>query len=106
MGKKMEGNGLFASARMMLPEHIRAYNSHKHESKVTDRPKLDEHEMEWIQRRIAQSAAEHVPITMHMFDPYEELRVVGIVQKIDKYTRKVWVDDDWFRLDDVIRVEA
>jgi hypothetical protein len=87
LGKKLEGNGLFESSRMMLPEHRLAFNYYKHDSKVNTRPQLDEHEIVLIQRRIAQSLAEHVPITMHLFDPIEELRVVGIVQRIDMVMR-------------------
>jgi hypothetical protein len=91
---------------MMLPEHIRAYNVNKLESKARIKPTLDIDEIETIERAISESLGRHIPITLHMFDLYEDLRVIGIVERIAWHTRRVYVDGEWFRLDDVIGVES
>ena len=90
----------------MLPEHIRAYNVHKRESKARIKPVLDVDEIETIERAISESLGCHIPITLHMFDLYEDIRVIGVVERIDRHTRRVNVNGEWFRLDDVIGVES
>lgn len=42
---------------------------------------------------------------LRMFDRYEELRVIGIVERIDSFKRRFQVNGDWFRIDDVMEAE-
>lgn len=45
MGKKLVGNGIFESSRMILPEHIKAIVRHKEmfkKDRPTERPTIDE----------------------------------------------------------------
>jgi hypothetical protein len=46
-----------------------------------------------------------------MYDKYEDLRVIGIVERIDRHTRRVYVREEdgtaeWFRMDDVIGADS
>ncbi|MCU6709333.1 YolD-like family protein [Paenibacillus sp. J5C_2022] len=102
--KKLEGNGLWESSRMMLPEHIRALNEQRRELSAKKKPLLDGDAIEDIERAIAESFNEKVSISLHIYDKYEELRAVGVVERIDTYGRRVMIDGEWFRLNDVIGV--
>lgn len=49
MTKKLEGNGLWESSRMMLPEHKETIIYKQHEEGRKQRPELDAQEIELIE---------------------------------------------------------
>ncbi|PWW06254.1 YolD-like protein [Paenibacillus cellulosilyticus] len=96
MSKKLQGNGLWESSRMMLPEHkLELINSAK-ELKRRAPVELDEHEWEQIERLMMESHQLRHPIELRMYHPYEETKVIGIVDRVDSYRGRFMVDGEWF----------
>jgi len=101
MRKKLEGNGLWESSRMMLPEHIRALNHQRRELQKRQRVQLDDQEMEIIGNRLTASLQGRTEVTVKLFDEWEQLEVKGIVERIDIHTQRFMVDGEWFKLGDI-----
>lgn len=69
------------------------------------RPTLYADQIARIESRIRRSCTEKLLITLRMFDRYEELCVIGIVERIDSFKRRFQVNGDWFYIEDVIAAE-
>ncbi|SMF88102.1 YolD-like protein [Paenibacillus uliginis N3/975] len=105
--KKLEGNGLWESSRMMLPEHKEAIICQQHEECRKGRPILDAQEIELIESALAESYNDHRRITLQLFDEYEDLQLTGIVVMVHKFRReiKLSIETDewqWIRIEDII----
>lgn len=105
MASKLEGNGLFESSRMMLPEHKEALIRFNEELKRRERIELDEQELEQINRALRQSMQFKVSISIRLYDPFERLRVVGVVNNISRLHGQFKVGDDWFSISDIEGIE-
>lgn len=105
MRKKLEGNGLWESSRMMLPEHVKRINEHSGTLALRERPNLDNQELEQIGRRLLESFKTRSLITVRMFHPTEQLQVVGMVDRIDQRGGSFMVNGDWFLLEDIEGVD-
>lgn len=105
MASKLEGNGLWESGRMMLPEHKEAINVLNGKLKRRERVYLDEQELEEINRGIQESMKYKVAVTIRMYDPLEELRIVGVVENISMQRGQFRVGDDWFMMEDIEGIE-
>ncbi|MFF2886660.1 YolD-like family protein [Paenibacillus sp. NPDC057967] len=103
--KKLEGNGMWESSRMMLPEHIKRINEYNNDIKAKDKPILYGDELEVIYRKISESYENKTEITLVLFDRFEDTRAIGVVERIDTIGRRVRVDGEWFSITDVIGVE-
>jgi hypothetical protein len=101
MRKKLEGNGLWESSRMMLPEHKAAINHHSESLKRRERIQLDEQEWEHVSRAVSESLLRRQPITVHLFHPVELLTVIGIVDRVDELRGRFMVDGEWFPTADI-----
>lgn len=105
MSKKLQGNGLWESSRMMLPEHkIEIINNAK-EAKRRLPVELDEHEWERISQAVAESLQLRQPVALRMYHPYEETMVIGIVDRIDSHRGRFLVDGEWFDIRHIEGVE-
>jgi len=104
MASKLDGNGRWQS-KFIIPEHQSAIHAHQLRSNVKKRPTLFADEIEEIERKIRISNGESRQITLRMYDRYEDPCVIGVVERIDSYTRRIRVDGEWFRIDDVIGVD-
>lgn len=102
MVSKLTGNTMWESSRMMLPEHVEALNEHNRLLNVKEKPLLDVDAIEDIERAIAESLSERKLITLYMYDKYEDLRVTGVVERVDTQECRVRVDGEWFKLADII----
>ncbi|OIA99676.1 hypothetical protein AK95_21175 [Paenibacillus sp. LC231] len=87
--KKLEGNGLWESSRMMLPEHKETIIRRQLEEGRKGRPTLDPQEMELIEGALAESFHEHRMITVRLFDEYEDTELTGIVVLIHTFRREI-----------------
>lgn len=105
MSNKLSGNILWESSRMMLPEHKEAINRFNQSLQTRKRAQLDEQEQELINRALQQSLRHRIALTIHMYDPYEQLSIIGVVDRIDKQLQRFMVDGEWFCLAEVVRVE-
>lgn len=106
MAGKLEANGLWEGSRMIMPEHKTRILDDAQNEKVRSKPELDPQALEEIQQILAQSMEDHSPITLTLFDAYEDKSVHGIVMRVDQQIRQVKFrhDDegDWIKLDDVV----
>lgn len=101
MRKKLEGNGLWESSRMMLPEHKAAIIENNEALKQRARSVLDEQEWEAVSRSVAESLQLRLPITLRMFHPLEELTIIGIVDRVDSLKGRFMIDGEWFEVKDI-----
>lgn len=101
MRKKLEGNGLWESSRMMLPEHKAAINQHEASLKQRHRVELDEQEWEHISRSMTDSLKQRHIITIQLFHPLEERIVNGIVDRIDPLQKRFMINGEWYPIKDI-----
>lgn len=110
MSKKLQGNGLFESSRMMLPEHKEAYLAHQHHVQKQPRPQLDDQESERIFTLIAQSMQCRTEVTLVLFGQCDRTPLTGIVTKIDQQQKSIRLtthnDLTWIHVADIIDVLA
>ncbi|MGX4584074.1 YolD-like family protein [Paenibacillus chitinolyticus] len=108
MGKKLEGNGLYESSRMILPEHKEAIQRQLREINRRVKPILDEQAWEMMLLEIVDARAADKEITLVLFDPFEDKELRGKVTKFDKQLQRVRIDYDddwdWIKWDDIISV--
>jgi hypothetical protein len=104
MRKKLEDNGLWESSRMMLPEHRAriTYEHYRADNYQGLSPEFDEDELQRIIGKVISSYEE--PVQVRLFDPYETLIVVGIVEKMDIFRGWFQVSGDRFMFADIIGV--
>lgn len=109
MSKKLEGNGLWESSRMMLPEHKASYIAHQRRLPAKVRPQLDEQEAERLSRLIAQSMQQGKAITLHLYQEFGESTLSGIITKIDQQNRTLRLagvsEYTWIKLNDIVDAE-
>lgn len=106
MAGKLEGNGVWESSRMMLPEHVQALNDWAAEQQRMPRKQLADHELEQINRALQQSMSHRVPLCINLYDPFEQLRVVGVVESVSRLYGRFRVGDDWFPIADIQSIEV
>jgi hypothetical protein len=70
--KKLEGNGMWESSRMMLPEHIVQINQWATEIKKRERIELDEQEWEDVSRAVGQSMQQRQQVKHEEKKPLSE----------------------------------
>ncbi|WP_025692311.1 YolD-like family protein [Paenibacillus zanthoxyli] len=96
--KKLEGNGLWESSRMMLPQHTQRILEHQRETLRREKPVLDAQEWDLIDQALYHSMADHAPVTLTLFDPFVDRQAKGIVMKVDRQLKRIklrWSEDDW-----------
>lgn len=89
----------------MLPEHKLEIIHSSKELKRRQPMVLDEQEWESIGRAMAQSLALRQPIAIRMYHPFEELAVIGVVDRVDNQRGRFMVDGEWFESRDIEGVE-
>lgn len=105
MRKKLEGNGLWESSRMMLPEHKARINFHNDNKDNRKRIILDDQELEQIGRKLTESLERRTIVTVRLFDEKEQRQVVGMVDRISQQRRQFMVNGDWYPLMDIEGVD-
>lgn len=99
-------NVIWESSRMMLPEHKERIIEHRRELNRKERVELAAEEWEQIERVMSQSLEQRRPIRIRLYDPFEELLVIGIVDRIDARRGRFLVDGYWFTVGDIESAEA
>lgn len=106
MAKKLEGNGLFESSRLMLPEHREAYNRQFLSKDPMPRPVIDEQEWQLIAQALQESFEEHARVDIKLYDPYEDKELSGFVTVINMFRQEIklrYGDDwDWIKFEDIL----
>ncbi|WCR29696.1 YolD-like family protein [Paenibacillus thiaminolyticus] len=107
---KFSGNGLWESSRMMLQQHKEALLRHQGEQHRRERPNLDDLVVEDISRRLQLSMENREPVTLQLYDPFEQREVSGIVVDIDMIGQRVRVQEgeerNWIRVEDILGVRG
>ncbi|MGG4032244.1 MULTISPECIES: YolD-like family protein [Paenibacillaceae] len=106
MSKKLQGNGLFESSRMMLPEHREAYILHQQNLRKSPPPQLDDQEMERISMLIAESMQLRKEVILVLFGEFNVTEITGVVTKIDLQQKNIKFthgnDFRWIKVSDII----
>ncbi|MDP5273392.1 YolD-like family protein [Chengkuizengella axinellae] len=108
MSKKLEGNGLWESSRMMLPEHKERINLYHEQRKKKSKPQLIEEEIWIISQRLSDSMLDVEEVTIELFNENGHNHfVTGIVNKMDTTSRQIKLQlhdnhNEWIQFDDII----
>ncbi|WP_025686519.1 YolD-like family protein [Paenibacillus maysiensis] len=107
MGKKLEGNGLWESSRIILPEHKEAYLKLMTDRQRRGKPELDEQEVQLIEQVLIDSYNSRTAVTLLVFSPFDDEELTGVVTSINTGRREVKLsrgEDDfsWVKLEDII----
>ncbi|MFC5528486.1 YolD-like family protein [Cohnella yongneupensis] len=89
---------------MMLPEHkerIIALNNADLKPRRT-RPTLDDQELEEFMRVLMESLGLRSVAEFKLYHEYEDCLAIGVVDKVDPYTRTFLIDGERFKVDDII----
>jgi hypothetical protein len=111
MAKKLEGNGMWSSSRMMLPEHVKQILVKK-----LIKPVLDEQEVAVIEHAIHSAMKTNGTIILTVFSKYELKTIIGTVLKLDVMLQmvKIILEDPfaehdecvWVNMRDILKVEV
>lgn len=94
-------NMLWESSRMMLPQHKEsALQQQKNETK-RHRVELDDQEKEKIARFLMTAHKTRQPIRLRMYDEYEDVYVIGVIEHLGSQTARFRVDGEWFAMEDI-----
>ncbi|SHE11649.1 YolD-like protein [Chlamydia abortus] len=108
MSKKLQGNGLFESSRMMLPEHKEAYLRQRQDLSKKTRPQLDEQEVERISMILAESMQLRKEVILVLFGELDRRELSGKVTRMDQQQKRVQFthgdDSVWVQVADIVDV--
>ncbi|MEF2247733.1 YolD-like family protein [Paenibacillus sp. IITD108] len=99
--KRFQNNGFWEASRMMLPEHKEALQQYLQKTKIKQRKELDEQEWEDVSRVVAASLKARKIAVIEMYHQYEDLQIVGVVDRIDRLAGQFMVDGEWFKIKDI-----
>ncbi|GMX64562.1 hypothetical protein Elgi_38310 [Paenibacillus elgii] len=87
MSKKLQGNGLWESSRMMLPEHRTQILKSNKEIIRMKKPVLHEDEITLINENIARSYAQKETVEVSIFGEWGNRNEIGVVTSIHHQTK-------------------
>jgi hypothetical protein len=102
--KKLEGNGLWESSRMRLPEHQARIQQSTRELEKREKPALDPQKREEIGERLSRAYREGAEIGLVLFGPYGNRTIRGVIAKADPLARKLLIGGAWIRVEDVVDI--
>jgi hypothetical protein len=109
MRKKLEGNGLWESSRMMLPEHKDRINRESKQKVQQNKPELMEDELQEMFERLKIAKSNTLKVTVTVFGQYGNRRITGTVTGLDPrlHLIKIQMLGDWELIDfsNVLEVE-
>ncbi|MFC6331226.1 YolD-like family protein [Paenibacillus septentrionalis] len=110
MSKKLQGNGLFESSRMMLPEHKEAIIAYHKEMTKKQRPQLDEQEIGRISMLLTESMRLKKQVVLVVFAEYNRTELTGVVTKVNHLQKSIQLsleeDDCWIKIHDIIDIRS
>ena len=105
MAKKLEGNGMWESSRMMLPEHREAIILQNAELNKKTMPTIHEDQWETFLRIIKESYESKLQIKVTVYSDYEDIDYVGIVVKIEQLKGEIKLDNVKMRVNQIVNVK-
>jgi hypothetical protein len=106
MRKKLEGNGLWESSRMMLPEHKERILEVNHELDRKEKPILDPYKREEINERLSNAYRNGEAVRLVLWDPFENRSISGVITKLDVLAYRILIDGQWVKLTGILEVES
>jgi hypothetical protein len=116
MGKKLEGNGMWESSRMMLPEHREAILDQTRQLKRIEKPILDEQEIAMINAAFQNSLYNKCMLIISHYGAFEVKTIRGTALVINNRLKmiKIKYEDPsaesdeciWISMNDVLKAET
>lgn len=108
MSKKLSGNGIWESSRMMLPQHReRIIDNQKIPLRKT-KPIIHADEWEIITQNINLSLSEQEQVTVTIFGEFENSEVSGVVKNVSPIQKKLKLENDegfeWIDFNEIVSV--
>ncbi|WP_373425834.1 YolD-like family protein [Paenibacillus endoradicis] len=72
-----------------------------HEQKRRERIELDDQELDYIYDALLQSLRHSKSVSIRMFHSFEDLVIVGVVERLDRQIGCFKVDGEWFIMGDI-----
>lgn len=94
-------NVLWESSRMMLPQHRESALRQQQEETRRRRVEMDDQEKEQVGRFMLTAHKTQQAVRLRMYDEYEDVYVIGVVERIDNTTARFRVDGEWFYTEDI-----
>ncbi|NMO94609.1 YolD-like family protein [Paenibacillus lemnae] len=104
--KKLTGNGLWESSRMMLFEHKDAIISKQEHKQIQKRPVLDEQQTERIAEKLSQAYRSKQQVQVLVFGDYGSSRMRGMISRIDPQLQRIRLGNTWISLSDILDVSG
>ncbi|MCD9020417.1 YolD-like family protein [Cohnella silvisoli] len=104
MRKKLEGNGLWESSRMMLHEHKERILEANQRQERREKPILDPQKREEINESLGSAYQNKEEIKLLLWHPYENRSVTGVIAKLDLIGYRILIDDEWVKLAGILEV--
>ncbi len=102
MNKLASGsNILWESSRMIMPQHKEATLQQQRDETKRRRVVLDDQEMEQVARFMLTAHTTRQAVKLRMFDEYEDVYVIGVIERLDSLAARFRVDGEWFHMEDI-----
>jgi hypothetical protein len=88
-GKKLRGNGLWESSRIVLPQLREANREHRQSLQAKEKPVLDDQRAEELSAALAEAIVGGEATAVTTFGEYGNKTTVGVVVKIDPVGRSI-----------------
>lgn len=109
MSKKLEGNGLWESSRMMLPQHKERIIEHNKQHKKKSKPIIHEDEWDTITQNINLSLNYNENVIIELFGEYENRSIEGRVTSVSSFGKKLKIESltgfEWVDFDELVSVK-
>ncbi|GAB6929759.1 hypothetical protein JCM10914A_37420 [Paenibacillus sp. JCM 10914] len=104
--KKLTGNGLWESSRMMLFEHRDAIIEKQGTMHKQAHPLLDEQQAQWIAEKISDAYQNKRQIQLLVYGVYDHYTVRGVISRINTANERLFISDTWINLSDVLEIDT
>lgn len=88
MSKKLTGNGLWESSRMMLPSHKESINQNLIQQKSTVKPVIHADEWDMILTDLNESYSQKSAVKVEIFGSISSRDVIGVVTAFNQFQKK------------------
>lgn len=94
MSKKLSGNGLWESSRMMLPEHREQFLEQRRNLHKQERPLLDEQKLEELSSILNCALSMKNKVKITVYDVDQDQHFVGVIIKYDPFTKSLLLNSE------------
>jgi ribosome maturation factor RimP len=95
--------------RIIMPQHREAIRDHRTSLGRRERVELDVDAIEDISRAISDAMTDDLPVSIRVFDEYDDVYVRGKIARFDQVARRLRIDDAdgevYVDFDDILSVE-